>query len=147
MVKDEAANPSQLRGLCFLRADPGDQLLTSSPHRERWECHLQETPEAGEAPCLRWHIGQGWQERRRRLHFLSLGLVVGSGCAEAGLGSSVLEVLHHFWCGEGLQSSGNITLGAHQPFNTVWDKSKKICLEKAGKFKRKQELRWEFGEV
>lgn len=130
MVKDEAANPSQLRELCFPRADPRDQLLTSSSHRERWECHLQETPEAGEAPCLRWHIRQGRQERRKWLHFISLGLVVGSGCAEAGLGSSVLVVLHNFWCGEGLQSSGNITFGAHQLFNTVWDKSKKYVWRK-----------------
>ena len=64
--------------------------------------------------------------------------VVGSGCAEAlaaaedRLCSSVLEVLHHFWCGEGLWSPGNVTLWNHQPFNAVWGKSQRYT-------KRKQE--------
>lgn len=75
-------------------------------------------------------------ERRKRLRFVSLRSAVGSGCAGAlaaagaGLGSSVLEVLHRLWCGEGLQSSGNVALGAHQPFNTAWSKSKKYVWRK-----------------
>ena len=78
---------------------------------------------------------QGCRERRKRLHFVSLRSVVESGCAEAltaaeaRLCSSVLEVLHHFWYGEGPWSPGNIALGAHQSFNTVWGKSKK-CIKR-----------------
>lgn len=137
MVKNKPASPYQLRGLCFPMPGPREPqcLAPSSSPGEWWETLLQEAPDAHGAPCPRWCIREGCQERRKLLHFVSLRYVIGSGCAwalkatEARLCFSVLCFSHHFWCGEGLRSPGSIPFGACQSFNTVWGESKKISRE------------------
>ena len=73
-LKNRAANPPQLRGLCFPGAGTKGgllppALLESGGSLSSRRPLLQDTP-----LCPRWHVRQGCQGRGTPLHFISLDL-------------------------------------------------------------------------